>query len=486
MNATWKPLVAPIAAVAVVAAAVTPYVVHAVRAGAAPPAARDAAAASWRPIELTDLAAFAPPPPASPWSWRFHADLWATAQTRLRLTPERAAIVSKWTGRAIPLPWNELLRERLSFYRHKFYPPRNARAFALMNVAMYDALLAAHRGKVAHARPAPARVAPWLIGPLVADEGAASYPSEHAAASWAAARVIGLLMPEEAEAAAKRAEEASEARLWAGLNYPSDLEAGKAIGLAVADRLVAARQDDGANRYSDIPAVAAGQVPLPTDRHGGLWTHKVPSETGARTWRPWLLERPDAFRLPEPPRPGSQAFERELGEVLRFGKTATLAQRASADRFAQTAPSSDWSKLVIAAIERHGLSDATATRFMAYWATGQADAAIACWDSKFWWMQIRPQQEMLRKDPKSTWWPYLVTTPAHPAYPSGHCAFSGAAVEFLTTVFPQDEAIFKPFLDEMSNSRLWGGIHYRADLEGGKQLGRQVGAVHVKAYRAEL
>lgn len=80
----------------------------------------------------------------------------------------------------------------------------------------------------------------------------------------------------------------------------------------------------------------------------------------------------------------------------------------------------------------------------------------------------------------------LVDAGSAPTGPSGHCVFSGSATAFLTAVFPQERRTFEGLLEEMSDSRLWGGIHFRADLRDGQQLGRRVGEVHARAYQAEL
>lgn len=485
MTILRKPFGTTLAACALLASvALAPYVTLALRGSAATPLTQDATAATWKPLVLRDLDAFRPPAPASAWAPAYQAGLWTLWRARARLTPEQARAAREVSARPLALGWNELLRERLSFHRHKNYPPRNARAYAILNVSVYDAMLAAYRAKAVHPRPGPAQVAPWLLGPQLGDGGQPSFVSAPAAASWAAATAFAHLIPEERATALARAEAETQALLWSGQAHPEDLSAGRALGIAIAEAVIAARQDDGAGAHAAIPAES--DAPLPKERHGGLWTHPVPTEPTAGTWRTWLLERPDRFRLPEPPRPGSPAFQRDMDEVLAAKTTLTAPQRAAADRYALTAPSSDWSRQAIGAIERHRLSEMQAARVMAYWAMGQADAAIACWDSKYWWMQIRPQQEYRRAHPGQDWWPYLVTTPSHPSYPSGHCVFSGSGAAFLTAVFPDDRPLFEHLLLEMSNSRLWGGIHFRADLRDGQLLGRHVGEVHARAYQAEL
>jgi len=88
----------------------------------------------------------------------------------------------------------------------------------------------------------------------------------------------------------------------------------------------------------------------------------------------------------------------------------------------------------------------------------------------------------------------LSGTPRHPAYPSGHSTYSGAASEILEYFFGNqrtpDELPHDPRLganlgttlkeelvnmaDNIGMGRLWAGIHWRSDHEAGMKLGRSV------------
>ncbi|HET7435701.1 MAG TPA: vanadium-dependent haloperoxidase [Thermoanaerobaculia bacterium] len=96
--------------------------------------------------------------------------------------------------------------------------------------------------------------------------------------------------------------------------------------------------------------------------------------------------------------------------------------------------------------------------------------------------------------------PNLSGTPRHPAYPSGHSTYSGAASEILEYFFgkqrtpdelPHDERLgshlgttLKTELDYMADNigmgRLWAGIHWRSDHEAGMKLGRTVGRMVIE------
>jgi hypothetical protein len=128
------------------------------------------------------------------------------------------------------------------------------------------------------------------------------------------------------------------------------------------------------------------------------------------------------------------------------------------------------------------------------------DASIAAWDAKYTYEFWRPVHAIARADedgnaattPQPDWRP-LLETPPHPEYVSGHSVFSGAAVTVLQGVFGRDDiafstrsdsvpdqqrtfASFSTAADEMSRSRIFGGIHFSFSTDAGTKLGREVAA----------
>jgi PAP2 superfamily len=92
------------------------------------------------------------------------------------------------------------------------------------------------------------------------------------------------------------------------------------------------------------------------------------------------------------------------------------------------------------------------------------DAAVGCWGVKYYWFNPRPSQ----LDPSIK---TLTGLPNFPSYTSGHSTFSAAAAAVLSRLFPSDASTFEAFKEEASISRLYGGIHYRYDIEKGKDHG---------------
>ena len=127
-----------------------------------------------------------------------------------------------------------------------------------------------------------------------------------------------------------------------------------------------------------------------------------------------------------------------------------------------------------------------------------ADAAVACWDSKYrfvFWRPVTAIQEGESDGNDATggdpaWTPLLVVTPAHPEQPSGHSTVSGAATAVLgallgdDTPFTVDSEVagshtrsfssFAAALAEIHDARVFGGIHFRTACRLGSRLGANV------------
>lgn len=444
----------------------------------------DVAAIHWQPIglvheELAGLAAAVPPPPDWGRTRRELADLVALRQG---LTPEDKKAIATWNEAPAPCRWNQILRQRLAFYRHKSYEPRSARAYAVVNAAIYDAVLVTWLAKEHFKRPTPTFFDPAFKSevPQTANPG---YPSEDAAMAFAAAGAIGYLFPEEQRAMEDVAADACRVRLHSGANFLSDIEAGRQVGKAVAARLIAYSRSDGADAHDPVPAKAADAgITMPAPPPRGAWRHPVPTEPLAGTWRPWLLRNGHQFRLAEPPRPGTPTLNAELTEVIDTVRLLTPAQRVIAEHWAADAPASQWSQVAVDRVITYRQSTAQASRTLAYVGALEADAAIACWDSQFAWYQPRPA---MIAAPALHFQPDWIRTPAHPSYPAAHSVFAEAAATFLAAVFPGDRARIARLSREASISRLYGGVNYRSDLDAGQRLGRQVAELALARYNAD-
>jgi hypothetical protein len=59
------------------------------------------------------------------------------------------------------------------------------------------------------------------------------------------AEVLAYLFARDAEFFRGQAREAGEARIWAGIHYRSDIDAGRKLALAVAGKVIARAKQDG-------------------------------------------------------------------------------------------------------------------------------------------------------------------------------------------------------------------------------------------------
>jgi membrane-associated phospholipid phosphatase len=118
-------------------------------------------------------------------------------------------------------------------------------------------------------------------------------------------------------------------------------------------------------------------------------------------------------------------------------------------------------------------SDVRAARAFALLAMAMHDAAVGCWETKFFYYNPRPSQ----LDPELK---TLIGLPNFPSYTSGHSTFTAAAADVLSYLFPAGRTEFERLRDEASISRLYAGIHYRSDIDVGKQHGRRIGGYTVR------
>ncbi|HYC28107.1 MAG TPA: vanadium-dependent haloperoxidase, partial [Chitinophagaceae bacterium] len=126
------------------------------------------------------------------------------------------------------------------------------------------------------------------------------------------------------------------------------------------------------------------------------------------------------------------------------------------------------------------------------------DAFIGCWDEKYRSNFIRPET-VINKYVDPMWRPYI-QTPPFPSYPSGHSVISNAAAEVMTSIFGDNLSFtdtsslefgiksrkiesFRKAALEASMSRVYGGIHYRFDMERGNEMGQHIGAYVVSRLK---
>jgi membrane-associated phospholipid phosphatase len=141
--------------------------------------------------------------------------------------------------------WNDQLSRKLFEYGLMSNPPRAARAYALMNTANHDSVVACWDAKYTYWAIRPSQLDP-TFQTLFAMPNHPSYPSAHSCLSGANAGVLAYLFPRDAATFHALTTEAGEARIWAGLHFRHDIVAGEAVGEGVAAQAVERAMGDGA------------------------------------------------------------------------------------------------------------------------------------------------------------------------------------------------------------------------------------------------
>ncbi len=101
----------------------------------------------------------------------------------------------------------------------------------------YDTLIAITRDKVEYDMPRPGKVNPQMTL-LIEEPDSPSYPSGHAAFGSAASDVLCFFFPNECTRWCELGYEVGASRLWAGVHFPQDVNAGRELGNQVAEQFI--------------------------------------------------------------------------------------------------------------------------------------------------------------------------------------------------------------------------------------------------------
>jgi membrane-associated phospholipid phosphatase len=418
----------------------------------------DPAAAGWRTWVLSSANQLRlPPPPDQGATAAEVAELKRLATQRDTASLNR---ISFWDAGAPGYRWNAILRDELARHGVTTTSATTSRQLSLLDVAIYDATIAAWDSKYAYNRARPAEVDPG-IATAVHTPDSPAYPSEHAVVAGAAATVLGYLFPDEADALAAQAQEAAQSRVEAGVQFPSDSQAGLELGRQVGGLVVDRGQHDG------FSVAWSGSIPT----EPGLWSLRgypdgaAPVAPNFGTLHPWVLQSGDELRPSPPPAAESDQKRAELQEIKDFPRT--FATNAAA--FYWQSPRADWVVVADNFIAQYHLDTdpPRAARADALLSVAGFDATVACWDAKYTYWAARPFQLDPDVHP-------LFPVPVHPSYPAAHGCVSGAQAAVLADLFPAEAQSLTALADEAGASRLWGGIHFRSDIDTGLALGRAV------------
>jgi membrane-associated phospholipid phosphatase len=392
------------------------------------------------------------------------AELQSLKQVMASADDAAKAQVAYWDAGPPAYRWMKLASQQM--VAHNLAAPLYTRGMALVAAAMYDATVAAWDSKYAFNRLRPSQSDP-TIAPLVALPRSPSYPSEHAVTAGAAAAVLSYLFPDSADTFTSIADEAARSRLYSGTDYPSDTAAGLRLGRAVGAAVVVYAQQDNSD------AAFTGSYP-PTP---GKWSNANPTTPMAGTWRPWVLSSGSQMRLTAPPASDSADFTTQIARVKNLVRDNTVQHSAW---FWQPSFVTPWLDTAHREIfeSRLDTNPPRAARVYALATIAQHDATIACWDTKFAYLEPRPSMA----DSSIT---TLFANPAHPGFPSGHACASAASAAVLGYLFPANAQADTDQATDAGMSTFYAGIHTPFDVQQGLQLGLAVGRFVVSHARQD-
>ena len=372
-------------------------------------------------------------------------------------------------------------------------PHQAALSFAIVQGAVYDAVNAIAGG-----------YRPYLTKPA-----ANPWDSQEAAAATAAYRVLASVLPSQAGGL----QTTYDAYVAALPDSPAGAKAGGvAAGEAAAAAMIAARTGDGrGGPFTFVFGTGPGEWRLAPP------TFAVDPAPWVGNVRPFLIKSPSQFRSDGPNPVTSRAYAADLNEVKSVGSltsTTRTADETDAAIWWQDHGSALWNRIVRGLATALPVADTA--RLFARVDLAAADAAINCWNDKYYWRFWRPVTAVREAgndgnpataaDPN--WLPLFdpstpaagapLVTPGFPDHPSGHGCVSGATVHVLQDFFGTDKVAFSAFsnkslttrrfnrlssaLKEVINARVWAGIHFRtADVQGAV-MGKKVAHWEAKHY----
>ena len=403
-------------------------------------------AAKWktRLLDNPEQMALAAPPPDA----QSKAELQTIKQNMGKLDEKKISEIKYWDVGAPSYRWNQIA-PRLIEHRPDSYLRFPT---AWVNLAIYDATILAWKEKIKYKRKRPQVLDPTLKAVVNAPR-TFSYPCEHSVTAAAAATVLAYFFPEKADSILKLAHAASQSRVDAGVQFPSDIQAGWKLGEEVAKQIIEKAKMDGSAKVWD------GSM----NKDPKKWTGSYPLGITLASFTPLVIRANDQFRPPPPP-----DFETEMKDLKDFKQT--FKSRSLAYYWANNGGFEFWSDVAaLKMFEYQMMDDAPAVaRIYTVLHVAFHDAGIAIMDAKYAYWGIRPSQY------DSTYKPLLLTPP-FPGYPSGHAAGAATTSTVLTYFFPADAKMFQQLARDCADSRFYAGIHFRTDNEIGLRMGTALG-----------
>ena len=379
------------------------------------------------------------------------------------------------------LTWNDLALNTVR--AASLIDAQAARTYAMVNVAMYDAV----NGIDSVHGPKDKRGSA-----LIQPQGAPQNGNRSAAAAAAAHAVLVALDP-----ARSGTYDAQLNADLAALGQHPHVNSGRAWGASVGQRVVQARTNDGSTPNETQPA-GAGPGVFRAD-----W-----SNVQFRNLRPFGISNSQPYVSAGPPALTSAAYAAALAEVKIQGNAAVPDPDALPtfqfwnSGAGTSQPPGEWIKVAIILAEQRAdsLSLSQEVRFFALLGMALSDVVAPTFTTKFNFRFWRPATAIREADTDGNpftdadpgWTPRTGTNiGTSPEHTSGHSSFAGAGTTILRGFFCDDNMPFTLDTDatqtgartyesfsqveaEAGRSRILGGIHFEFSNQAGLQTGRGV------------
>jgi len=411
------------------------------------------------------------------------------SRRKLLLTTAIVLFVAVALHADVVLDWNAIALSTMAANGQN--PFATARFAAIAQVAVFEAVNAI-----------TGEYQPYL-GTIVAPPGA----SADAAAIQAAYRVLRTYFPASASTL-----DTSRANSLAGIPDGQAKDDGIATGEAAALAMILLRANDG----SSPPQFKVPGPPVP-----GEWqaTPSCPVVNGVASglffqWQyitPFGVPSAGDFLLGPPPALTSNEYAKAYNEVMTVGDLNSTVRPPDrtiiAQFYAVTGPNAVFDSAARQIATAKGLSTSENARALALINVAINDSLIASFLNKYHYNYWRPETAIHAGDTDGNWktdadpsYQPLIVTPCFPSYPSNHGSSSNAGAEVarrlygesghsITITSPAMPGVvlhytrFKQITDDVSDARVYGGIHFRTDQVAGEQLGR---AVATQVYKNNL
>ncbi len=310
---------------------------------------------------------------------------------------------------------------------HKVPPPFLAHYYALVHVAMYDALLSNNK----------------------------SLPQNAIVAGAANEVLMYLFISDTATISAAFNSQLANIKGYTRGQINNATKTGENAGNAV----VAFAQTDG--------STAVWQGLKPTGQC--IWNGSNPVGPVFGYQKTFILTSGSEFQPPPPYPCGSAQDLQNVQAVIDAHNNLTPEEITIVHKWADLPPPTLWNNMLNDRIANHSLSTFDAARATVYLNVGMYDAFVSCWAIKYIYWTARPFQRIPGFVP-------VITTPNFPSYSSGHSTVSSAASLIMGQLFPDEASFFIAQAREAAMSRLWGGIHFPQDNNNGFAVGQLIGA----------